>query len=209
MPASLGRMPCNVKLLCTDLISTLLSLTGSRHSPTLSFAFTTTQGPCGMFANLYGGIWYDWLAPFTYKLNILSNSLYLQEITDFIMYPICQYLTCFFIWCPVDAGPKLIWHVCIIIMLICFICLVLLGSVCSATRVVASIFCELNFLLSCGLSITPSVIFNILSSSMSGIPSSAGPSQDITKNLHLAVLSLCLNLTVHSPNCLICNWLFD
>ena len=52
------------------------------------------------------------------------------------------------------------------------------------------------------------IIFCMFSSSNPGIPSSAGPSLVTTKNLHLAVLSLCLNHTVHAPNCLLSNWLY-
>ena len=36
---------------------------------------------------------------------------------------------------------------------------------------------------------------------MSGIPSSTGLSPGTTKNLQLAILSLCLSLTVQMPNC--------
>ena len=61
-----------------------------------------------------------------------------------------------------------------------------------------SIVCKLNFQLSCMLLITSQIIFSMFSSLMSGIPSSAGPSPDTIKNLHLAYLSMCLNLTVHT-----------
>ena len=43
---------------------------------------------------------------------------------------------------------------------------------------------------------------------MSGIPSSAGSSPGTTKNLHLVFLSLYLNLTVHTLNCLLSDWLY-
>ena len=36
---------------------------------------------------------------------------------------------------------------------------------------------------------------------MSGIPSSDEPSPGTTKNLHLALLSLCLSFTVYITNC--------
>ena len=70
----------------------------------------------------------------------------------------------------------------------------------------ASIVCELNFLLSCRSLITSPVILSMFSSSMSGIQRSSGTSLGTTKNLHLALLSLCLNFTVHTPNTSISDW---
>ena len=43
MPASLGRISCNVGPLYTGLISTLLNLARSRHNLTLQFALGTSM----------------------------------------------------------------------------------------------------------------------------------------------------------------------
>ena len=63
----------------------------------------------------------------------------------------------------------------------------------------AFIVCESNFLHSCALPITSHVIPSMLSSLMSGIPSSEQLSHGATKNLHLSLLSLCFNFTAHTP----------
>ena len=60
------------------------------------------------------------------------------------------------------------------------------------------IVCESSFLLSCGSPITSHVLLNILSSLLSGVPSSAGPSSGTTMNLHLVLLTLCLNFNVYT-----------
>ena len=85
--------------------------------------------------------------------------------------------------------------------------LLYLSFVCGAMFVLqpglldASIFCESNFLLLYRLPVTSHVIFNMFISSVSGIPSSAGLSPGITKNLHLAFLPSYHNLTLHTPDC--------
>ena len=66
-----------------------------------------------------------------------------------------------------------------------------------------SVICESTVLLSCGSPITSHIIFSMFSSLISSIPSSPGPSPSTTKSLHLAFLSLWLNLTVPTPSCLI------
>ena len=42
---------------------------------------------------------------------------------------------------------------------------------------------------------------------MPGISNSAGSSPGTTKNVFLRHLSLCLNFTVHMPNCSMSDWL--
>ena len=69
----------------------------------------------------------------------------------------------------------------------------------------AFIVCKLRVMISCWSPVSSHVIFSIFCSSMSGIPRSAGPSPGTTKNVHLAFLSLCLNLTVYTLNCLVSN----
>ena len=59
---------------------------------------------------------------------------------------------------------------------------------------------ESNFLLNCKSSTTSHVIFSMPSNSISGIPNGAGLSSGTTKNLHLAILFLCLNLTEQTPS---------
>ena len=71
-----------------------------------------------------------------------------------------------------------------------------------------SIICKSNFLLSCHSLISVHVLLSMLNNLMSGIPSSAGPFPGTLKNLHLAHLFLCLNFTVHMPNCSIFYWLY-
>ena len=122
-----------------------------------------------------------------------------NNTTCFTMYHICEYLTCSFVYCVVGDGPEMIWHICIIIMFIhlIFICLVLWGSVLQLGLLDASTVCESSFLLSCGSPTTLHIIFSLLWSSMSGNPSSAGPSSDATKNLHLAFL-LCVLIFLYT-----------
>ena len=73
----------------------------------------------------------------------------------FIMFFVCQYLTFSFVCFSVGAGFEIIWHVCISIMCICFICLGLWALfVLQLGPLDASIFCESNFLVSWGSPIT-------------------------------------------------------
>ena len=97
---------------------------------------------------------------------------------------------------------KIILHVYIVMMCTLFVCLIPEGSVSSATWAVRC-FCCLKvkppaFML---LIYHLHIIICLPSGSMWGIPGSAGPSPGTTKNLHLALLLLCLNFTVHVPNC--------
>ena len=118
-------------------------------------------------------------------------------------------MTCSFVCSCIDARPEIIRHVWINIIYIHLICLDLLGFVCFAARVIGCMHClELNILFFCGSPITSHVILSMFSNSVSGIPSSTGPSPGTTKNLNLAVSSLCLNITVHTPNCSILDWLY-
>ena len=73
----------------------------------------------------------------------------------------------------------------------------------------ACIVCESNFLPWCGSSISSHVIISMFNSSISGIPSSIGPSPGTTKKLHLAYISFCLNPTVHVPEHSILDWFYD
>ena len=134
----------------------------------------------------------------------------IKSITEFIMYLIHQYLTCSFIWCSVGAGPAIIWHVSICIICICFI---LFSGALQLGLLDASIVCKLNILLSCRLPITLLIIFSMFSTSMSWIPSSAGPSPGTTKNLHFTfylcvVISLYTHIFVqHLTDCMFLVWL--
>ena len=67
---------------------------------------------------------------------------------------------------------------------------------------------ELNFLLSDGSLITSHVICRMLSSLMSGIQSNAEPSPAMTKDVHLAILSFCIEFTVHMPTCSLSDLLY-
>ena len=49
--------------------------------------------------------------------------------------------------------------------------------------------------------LTLHIIFSMPSNSISGIPKSTGPLPSTTKNLYLATLSLCLNLTEQTLHC--------
>ena len=69
-------------------------------------------------------------------------------------------------------------------------------------------FWESNILLLCRPPIISYINLSMSSTLISGIPSSTGPSTGTTKNLHLAVLSLCLSLSVHTPKCLILDLLY-
>ena len=51
-----------------------------------------------------------------------------------------------------------------------------------------------------GCIITLYVILSMFSSLVSGIPSNPGPFPSTTNNLHLPLLSLCLNFTICVPN---------
>ena len=137
----------------------------------------------------------------------LHSSVFLKKITEFIMSFDCQYLTCSFVWYSVDIGPEVIWHVCTYTILFASTLSVL---ACGAAARVSGfyIFCELNFMLSCGLLITSHIIFSIFRSSKYGFPSNAGPSPSTTKNPHLTSLSLYLHLIVHIHNYSILDWLY-
>ena len=65
-----------------------------------------------------------------------------------------------------------------------------------------------KFLSACQPSTTQYIIFNMPGRSMSDISNNAGLSTRTTKNLHVAIISLCLILTVHTPNCLILDSLY-
>ena len=99
MSASLGRMSFRVQPLWTGLISTLLSLAGSKHNCTLQLAFgsrikllyhsavsstsngtimccfcslssSSLSGCCGAYDTILGGVWYGWWLSFTLRLNV-------------------------------------------------------------------------------------------------------------------------------------------
>ena len=138
-----------------------------------------------------------------------QSGLWLKNITEFIIYLVFQYLTCFSICCSWGAGPEVIQHVCISIIYIHFIFPVLQGSDSSAVGAVGCFYClKIKLPAFIWVSCQSHIIFIVFSILMSGIPSRTGPSPSSTMNLHLAFLSLCLNLTLHIPNCLISDWLY-
>ena len=121
-----------------------------------------------------------------------------------MMYFNCQCLTGSFISHSLYAGPKIIWHVCISIILHLLnqlFCVAL--SVLQPGQLDASIVCKSNFLFSCGSLITSNIVFSMFSRSVLGIPRSVGPSPWVTMNL--AFLSFCLILYM----CLIVQYLTD
>ena len=137
----------------------------------------------------------------------LQNTQFLEKTSQFILYFVSLYLTSCFVSCSVDAGPEVILHAWISII---YICLDLFGFVCFAAGAMdAPNFWELNPLPSCRYPITLHIVFSMSSNLTSGILSSAGPSPGTTKNLHLMILSLCLNLTLHTPNCSVPDCLYD
>ena len=104
-------------------------------------------------------------------------------------------MTCSFEGCSVKAWPETIWHVWINIIYIHIICLDLLDYVCLPARTLRCLHClGVEHPVFVWLPLTAHIILGMASTSISGIPSSAGLSPGTIKKLYLAVLSLCLSL---------------
>ena len=194
-PTSFGRIYFSVGPLWIGLISTLLSLIGSRHSLTVPFALginmkllhnldvssTPSETICCLF-NLYSSSFRGSCKAFATLLGVIC---YVNcQIPHLLLY-LLLYLH-YYIYLPsYIPALSVLFH--------------------------GFFFCNLGYetflvklLLSFGSPITSHVILSMVSSSMFSIPSSAWPSPGTTKNLQLALLSLCLNLLL---TCLIVQYL--
>ena len=136
--------------------------------------------------------WYSQWPSYTCKL-CLHSSLCLKKINKLIMYFIYYYLNCSFIFSSIDAGPETIWYVCIVIICIHLSVFCRILCVQQPGLLDASIVCGLNSLFH-----VSHLSLDMLSAVCLGVQCAC-----TTKNLYLAFLSLCLNLTVHMHNCLI------